>query len=161
MTKWDDQANKPDISTLNEPKTNSAPESRLCPHQLPLSSCGALSSNPVLRSLFPKHNFITCVVANSPIRSVWLCRYVFILYFIASALLFAISYKEKRTQDSNRIKGFSCGGTPVDLLFLQIMPGQYTFQRWSYYCVQHIPGTRGADLQWIPRAGCLRNSGRR
>ena len=96
MTKWDDQANKPDISTLNEPKTNSAPESRLCPHQLPLPSCGALSSNPVLRSLFPKHNFITCVVANSPIRSVWLCRYVFILYFIASALLFAISYKEKK-----------------------------------------------------------------
>ena len=96
MTKWDDQANKPDISTLNEPKTNSAPESRLCPHQLPLPSCGALSSNPVLRSLFPKHNFITCVVATSPIRSVWLCRYGFILYFIASALLFAISYKEKK-----------------------------------------------------------------
>lgn len=70
----------------------------------------SLSSNPVLRSLFPKHNFITCVVANPPIRSVWLCRYVFILYFIASALLFAISCEKKRTQDSNRIKGFSCGG---------------------------------------------------
>ena len=36
---------------------------------------------------------------------------------------------------------------------------QYTFQRWSCYCAQHIPGTRGADLQWIPRAGCQRNSG--
>ena len=95
MTGWDDQSHKPDISTLNEPKTNSAPESRLCPHQLPLPSCGAFFSNPVLRSLFPKHNFITCVVANPPIRSVWLCRYVFILYFIASALLFAISYKKK------------------------------------------------------------------
>ena len=29
------------------------------------------------------------------------------------------------------------------------MPGQYTFQRWSYYCARHIPGTHGADLQWI------------
>ena len=48
-----------------------------------------------------------------------------------------------------------------DLPFLQIMPGQYTFQQWSCCCVQHIPCTRGADLQWIPRAGCLRNSGRR
>ena len=56
----------------------------------------SLSSNPVLRSLFLKHNFITYVVANPPIRSVWLCRYVFILYFIASALLFASSYKEKK-----------------------------------------------------------------
>ena len=97
MTEWDDQAHKPDISTLNEPKTNSAPESRLYPHQLPLPSCGALSSNPVLRSLFPKHNFITYVVANPPIRSV--CHAVmfhFLFYHIRSS--FAISYKVKKSR---------------------------------------------------------------
>ena len=49
----------------------------------------------------------------------------------------------------------------VQEIFLRYIAGESLNELTESLRQQDIPGTRGADLQWIPRAGCLRNSGHR